>query len=283
MLCLERGCCLNEVPIPPEAPPEAVKPRFGRALYLVIAVVAIAIIAIVSVIVFTQFMPSDNGDGELVPLGLNYSVGEKMTYDISMTTEVMGEEVSLGGTLEMEVLSFDGENYVIQQTMTLDGQESSFTVEMNQMGEVVEYTGLSPEIEETLSSFYSVPGLGSYFTEEEMRVGESWEIPFDFEMMGMDLDGTIGYKLSEITSVMVPAGTYEALKIKIESSGLRATYSMEGMDAHLTVNIEGYTYLEEGTCRLIELSLDTSVTMTSAGQSASMEMTMQMQLIEHLK
>ena len=272
----------NEVPTPPEAipkaPPEAVKPRFGRKLYLVIGLVAIAIIATASIVVFTQLLPGARG--EPVPLGLNYSEGEKMTYEISMTAEVkamgMEEETSQEGTLEMEVLSFDGENYTIHQTMTFDGQESSYTMKMNQMGYVF---GLPPEIEEQFSSLLGVPGFGSYFTEEEIRVGEGWNIPFDIEFSGIDLEGTVSYKLSGITSITVDAGTYEALKIKVKTSGLSAT--IEGMD--FTMNINGYVYLENATCRLIKLRLDASATMTGAGQSASIVMTMQMELIEHLK
>jgi len=275
----------NEVPTPPEAipkaPPEAVKPRFGRKLYLVIGLVAIAIIATASIVVFTQLLPGARG--EPVPLGLNYSEGEKMTYEISMTAEVkamgMEEETSQEGTLEMEVLSFDGENYTIYETMTLDTQEVSFTMKMNQMGYVVGDTELPPEFEETFSYFFGVPGFGSYFTEEEIRVGESWNIPFDIEFSGIDLEGTVSYKLSGITSITVDAGTYEALKIKVKTSGLSAT--IEGMD--FTMNINGYVYLENATCRLIKLRLDASATMTGAGQSASIVMTMQMELIEHLK
>ena len=271
---------LNEVSTPPEAPPEAVKPRFGRKLYLVIGLVAIAVTVTASIIVFTQLLPS--AKGEPVTLGLNYSDGEKMTYNISITTEAMGMEISQEGTWEMEVLSFDGENYTIRNTMTFDQQVSSYTMKMKQTGYVIEYIELPLDVEQMFSSFSCVPGFGFYFTEEEMRVGESWKIPIDIETPWMDLEGTISYKLSKITSVTVPAGTYEALKINIKSSGLRAT--MEEMDFHLTSNINGYIYLENATCHLIELKLDQSITMSAMGQiSQTMTMTMKIQLIEHLK
>jgi len=269
---------LNEIPTPSETLPEAVKPRFGRKLYLVIGLVAIAIVATASIIVFTQFLPS--ATGETVPLGLNYSVGEKMTYEtnITITMEATGTEVSQEGTLEMEVQSFDGENYTIRQTMTTELLEFSVTVKMNKTGYIVEYID-PPEFEQTYSSFLGAPGFGSYFPEKEVKVGESWEIPFDMGLSGIDFNGTVSYELSEITSVTVPAGTYEALKINVEGSDLR----MEGMDFNVTYNINGYIYLEKATCRLIELRFDQSTTMTAMGQTQSMEMTMQMQLTEHLK
>lgn len=271
---------LNEVSTPPEAPPEALKPSFGRKLHLVLGLVAIAIIAIGSIVVFTQFLLSVRG--ETVSLGLNYSVGEKMTYWINISVKTMGSEGSQEATWEMEVQGFDGENYTIHQTMTVGLQEFSFTVKMNKTGYIVEYIGLPPELEQALSSFASVPGFGSYFPKEEVRVGETWEIPFDMIVPGIDFEGTISYELSEITNVTVPAGTYEALKINIEGSDLH----MEGMDFHVTWNISGYTYLEKASCHLIELRLDqsmTGTTTTAMGPATSMEMTMEMQLIEHLK
>jgi len=272
---------LNEIPTLPETLPEAVKPRFGRRLYLVIGLVAIAVVATASIIVFTQFLPS--AKGKTVPLGLNYSVGEKMTYEYNMTIEMMDTEVSQGGTLEMEVQSFDGENYTIRQTMTFGLQETSLTVKIDKMGNLVDYIGLPPELQETLSSFLGVPGFGSYFPKEEARVGESWEIPMDMELMGMDLEGTISYKLSKITSVTVPAGTYEALYLEIKPSSLAATYSVEGMSFHMDLNLDGYMYLGNATCHLIEFRINESATIISGGQTRSMEMTIQMQLIEHLK
>ncbi len=274
---------LKEIPAPPEAPSEAVKPRFGRKQYLVIGLVVIATVVTASIIVFTQFLPS----ARAVTLGFNYSVGEKMTYELNMTMEIMGTEVPLPGAMwEIEVQGFDGENYTILQTMTVGLQEFSSTMKMNKTGYVVEYIGLPPEFEAmgpTSFSFLGVPGFGSYFPEEEVRVGESWEIPFDMELPGIDSEGTISYELSEIASVTVPAGTYKALKINFEGTDLHVAYSVEEIDFDVTWNINGYIYLEKDTCRLIELRFDQSATVTAMGETESMEMTMQMQLTEHLK
>ena len=272
---------MNEIPTPSETLPEAVKPRFGRKLYLVMGLVAIAIVATASIIVFTQFLPS--ATGETVPLGLNYSVGEKMTYEFSMTMEALGNEVSQEAILGMEVQSFDGENYTIRETMTFASQEYSFTVKIDKMGNVIDFIDLPPEFQETLSSFLGVPGFGSYFPKEEARVGESWKIPIDMELMGMDLEGTINYKLSKITSVTVPAGTYDVLHVEIKPSSFAATYSEGGMSFHMDLNMDGYIYLKNATCHPIEYRINESATITAQGQTQSMEMTIQMQLIEHLK
>lgn len=274
---------LDEIPTSPETSPEtpqeAVKPRFRRKLYVAIGLVAIAIVASASIIVFTQFMPGARG--EAAPLGLNYDVGEKMTYELSITIEMAGREVSEEGTLEMEVLSFDGENYTIRQSMISAQQEFSFTVKMNQTGHIIEYFGLPSEFEETFSSLLGVPGVyGSYFTDEKIRVGESWEIPLDLQVAELDLQGTASYKLVEIADITVSAGTYRALKIEGKMSDLQATSSAL---VHFTSNVNGYIYLENATCRLVKCTLHQSVTVTTEGQTQSMKMTMQMELIEHIK
>ena len=272
---LVEGYGLNEVPARPEIASEAVKPRFGKRF--VIGLVALSIIVVASAIMFIQFLPGVRGDA--VTLGLDYSVGEEMTYEIDMIIEMMGFEVSQEATLKMEVQSFDGENYTIRQTMMVELEESSFEMKMNKTGHIVEYLGLPPEFDQTFSSFFGVPGFGSYFTEEEVKVGESWETPFDVEVPGVDFEGTICYELSEITSVTVPAGSYEALKINIAGSDLH----MGGMDFSANWSINGDIYLEKDTCRLIDVRFDQAITTTAMNQTVSMEMTIQMQLTEHLK
>jgi hypothetical protein len=272
---------LNEVPTPPETLPEAVKPRFGRKLYLVIGLVAVAVVVTASIIVFTQFLPS--AKGEIVPVGFNYSVGEKMTYEFSITMEALGNEVSQEAILGMEVQSFDGENYTIRETMTFASQEISLTVRIDKMGNVIDFIDLPSEFQETYSSFLGVPGFGSYFPKEEVRIGESWKIPMDMELIGMDLEGTINYKLSKITSVTVPAGTYDVLHVEIKPSSFAATYSEGGISFHMDLNMDGYLYLKNATCHLIEFRVNESATITAEGQTQSMEMTLQMQLIEHIK
>jgi hypothetical protein len=272
---------LNEVPAS-ETLAEAPEQRFGRKLYLVIALVAIAIILVASILFFTQFMPS--AKGEAVSLGFTYNVGEQMTYEISMTVEAMGEEMSAEGTLVTEVQSFDGENYTIHQAITVDSKEYSVTVKMDQMGNIVDYTDdLPPETEEIISSLLGAPGFGSYFPKDEVRVGESWELPVDMEIMGIDLEGTFSYKLSETTSVTVPAGTYKALDIEIKQSHFDATYSVEGKSFEMSLDIDGYMFLENATCRLIEFKAEESMTMTGMGETMTMEVTMQIQLTEHIK
>ena len=58
---------------------------------------------------------------------------------------------------------------------------------------------------------------------------------------------------------------------------------MGGEDFQADWDINGDIYLEKDTCRLLDLRFDQSIKTTAMGQTVSMEITMQMQLTEHLK
>ena len=88
----------------PETPEAVAKPRYAKKHYLAIGLALIAIVTIASIIVFTQFLPSVRGG--VVPLGMSYNVGEKMTYEYNTTIQMMNRTTSTETTLEIEVLSF---------------------------------------------------------------------------------------------------------------------------------------------------------------------------------
>ena len=51
------------------------------------------------------------------------------------------------------------------------------------------------------------------FPKEEVKVGESWQIPMNAEVSGFVMEGTATYKVSEVKTLTVPAGTYNVFKI----------------------------------------------------------------------
>ena len=60
-------------------------------------------------------------------------------------------------------------------------QDFSYTMKINQKGQLIELDGrpLPIDVDESFSSLFGVPGFGSYFISEEVKVGESWETPID--------------------------------------------------------------------------------------------------------
>jgi len=283
---------MNEIPapsetpsVPPEVPPTPPPPKpklFGKKLYLVIGLVAV--VAVASAFTFIYLLP--RGEAAIIHLGLNYSVGEKMTYEVAITMSGMGQSISQTGTISMEVLSFDGVNYTIRQKLVFQSQEFSYTVKMNKTGHIIDYSEFPPEFQQTFSSFIGMPGYGSYFQKEVVKVGESWQIPLNIQTEGFSLEGMVNYRLSEVRNITVPAGTYNAFRMDITANNIQGTYfgaADSGGAVNLVLNVNGYGYLEIGTSCSVEFNIQESVTSPYMGQTVSMNITMRVLLTEHTK
>jgi len=204
-----------------------------------------------------------------------------MTYEMTMTMNMMGQTYTQTGTISMETLSLDGEIYTIRQTMQFQGQQFSYTMKMDKTGRLVDYSGLPFQSQQMSYSFIGMPGFGSYFPKAEMKVGESGQIPLSMSSSGYTMTGTVYFRVSETRSVTVPAGTYNAFKMEITAPNIQVNYGQPGATVNMVVNLNGYQYLEMGTCRPIEFNIQETVTGTSMGLTYSMTMTMQMRLVQH--
>ncbi len=107
----------------------------GKKTYAIIAVVAVVVIAA------AFFIPPSAI--ATIPLNVDYVVGEKMVYDTSMTISIdyLGSSLfgagasnlnstTVNGQQTLEVIGFDGENYLINHTttMTVLGKPVSFSL-----------------------------------------------------------------------------------------------------------------------------------------------------------
>jgi len=272
------------------SPPETLPPppkRFGKKLYLIAGL--IAVIAVVSAVTFIFLLPS-TGEGAPVPLGLNYTPGEEMTYSMTITTSGTGVSRTDAGITSMEILNFDGENYTMElnfQTLTPSSGVASYTIKMDKTGRIIEYSGFSPEME--FFMFAGIPGCGSYFQKDQVNVGESFQTPIYISSVGfranVSIDGTANHRISEIKNTTIPnCGTYRVFKTEIAADNIILGDESSGTAASLHINIDGYMYLEYGTCRLIEYNVQESVIFPYMGQPPIIVIvTMQLRLTEHVK
>jgi hypothetical protein len=239
--------------------------------------VIVALVAVASIYALSQFSILKVG-AKTSELKLDYVVGEKMTYEMDVVMEMFSTPVSDTMILDMEVQDFDGENYTINYTILVGTEQHSFMLEMNKTGHLVGDIDLSEDLGASPFSLIPlVPGFGSYLTGEEVKVGDSWEIPFD--VPEVNLEGKISFVVTELGEVDVPAGTYDVLKISAETSGL----NMETEDVQVSMEMNGVLALEKDTCRPIALDLTLSVETTLEGETRNMDMTLEIILIEHLK
>ena len=254
---------------------KSAKSKFVKRLAL-IGLVVISIFALVSF--FTLFQSFPLGIGvEASELRLDYTVGERMTYEVDIGIQFFGSSISESVEFSMEVQDFDGEIYTICYTVSKNSEESSFIMKLNKTGQVLEKSEISEDLEDTFDYLLGLPGFGAYFTEEPVKVGDSWTIPLDFP--DLDFNGEIRFELVEITKMVVPAGSYDILKIEIRTSN----FDIETEDAQIRLLMDGFFCMEKDSCRLINSSLDISVETLIDSQPSSFNLNMQMNLVEHLK
>jgi hypothetical protein len=266
-----------EVPPPPPPPPPTKMSR--KNLYIAIGL--IVVVAAASVFAFIYFMSSGgpSGEGAIIPLSMNYEVGESMEYTITTTVSGMGQQITQTATMQMEIQEFDGEIYTIHYYINIQGYTSlDFTVRMNKTGYIIE--GLPPEFQQYYGAFTSIPGYGSYFPKPEMRVGENIQIPLNLYMSGVYITGTMNLEISELTTKTFPnIGTLKVFKLEVSAPNIQATY--QGVNVMVTVN--GYAYYEYGTCLLIKCQIDESASASYLGQTYTMTMSISIDLTEHNK
>jgi len=80
------------------------------------------------------------------------------------------------------------------------------------------------------------------------------------------MTGEITLKFADIENITVPAGTYKTMKIEITSNTLNV--HSDGTSGIIflnekTLELNGTTYLEQGTCRLIKADLTQVMTTNS--------------------
>ncbi|NLD66492.1 MAG: hypothetical protein GX648_07970 [Crenarchaeota archaeon] len=238
------------------------KPR--KKLYALMGSL-IVIAVIVAAIVIPQ------GSGSPNELGLKYAVGEHMVYNITSISVAQQEGLlSLSGTpqtnnstLSIDVLSFDGENYVLKQTMTttLAGQSLTLPATIN-VSKTDYYKNLVNGAPDIFNNYTRDPTISAYLAQSSVKVDEVWTIPVNTGNASLGLTGSLILTFKGVEDIAVPAGTYKAFKIEISSSDLVVHADPDYLDAiHIatfdkaTLSMSGTTYLEQGTCRLIKSDL----------------------------
>jgi hypothetical protein len=264
-------------PVPPPLPTLPAKSK--RKLYSVLGLISIAVV--VSALVLVFLVP--RGLGETIPYSFNYSVGEKMTYNITMSESITGLKSSVTGTVDIEILSFDGANYTINETgmFMIQGvsQPFSYTLKMDKSGRMVDVSNISSEMQSMYSAFGMMPGFSFPSNKTEARVGETWQFPLNLNSLGYAMSGTIDYKFDNVQNITVPAGTFKAFEIDVSTDNIHASI----MGTSLTMSMNGQLHQEYGTCRLLDLNLQVTMNMAQGTQTMAMSMSMQIQLTQLIK
>ncbi len=252
--------------------PENHAPKSRRKFYALSAGILIIVIVAAGVLLLPQ-------DSSTFSLNLVYNVGEHMVYDTTNTVTnqvantslnmapVTTNSQSINSTTTIDVIASNSQNYILNETIRsfpdLIGKLFPFTVNVSKTSSYNNFIAPGgPQI------FYNAsnPTILAYLAQQTVKAGDVWTIPVNIGNASLGLTGEVTLKFEGPQDITVPAGTYKTMRIEVESNTL--SYHSDGtgiisIPQGTTLQLNGTTYLEQGTCLLIKADL-TQITVTNA-------------------
>lgn len=247
---------------------------------------------VVVTILFASFIVAP--PGEIVDLRLNYAVDERMVYEVKETVVNRWENASNPPPVT------DSRTYVLALDVVNETRVSYF-INQTQAATLALLENNQPELRnESRNPFYSVllppgaplifwnaissPTLGPYLEEVSVRTGDVWTLPLNWANASLGLTGEVTVAFAGIEEVMVPTGTYKAVRIEIRSSVLTVNPdSNSPYPEGMTLQFNATTYLERGTCRLIKTSLSMETHLRASATENIALVHIEEALIQHTK
>lgn len=243
----------------------------------------------------------------VIPLNVNFAVGEEMVYDTvrttadhssnykinSVSTPLPNETIADFGKQIERVENFDGLTYTINLTMTNSvGQKRTSLMEsITSKGQVTWHLPKVGNviINATVGPYSFVPTvLEKLCSKPQAMVGDTWHIPYESNS-GVESTGNLIITFNGVENLTVPAGTYKIFKVGIQSDNIKTHYTVERnrLEADLFPSFNIQLYLEYGTMRVIKYVSEGSVYVDPAIKDSSYLKMMQeytkeeMVLIQH--
>lgn len=233
----------------------------------------------------------------VMPLTYDYVPGEQMTYNMTYDESNTaaswgGVNMSETGTMTIDVISFDGENYTINETTALSSTSlitttftTSVTFEVNKTGYVTSINGNSA-FAQKLTSWLG--NFVSAFEKNETEAGDTWQIPLSGLYPTSNSTFVFGGNLTEtfgdIQNLTVPAGTYRVFSVDVSGNNLTMVANYPSLNMSISENIttSGREYLEYGTNRMIEMNLQMSISILQNGQTSEQGISEQIELVKYV-
>jgi hypothetical protein len=243
-----------------QTPPPPMKSR--RTIYVVLGVIAVAAVVLTWGFVFLPQYGS-----AAILLRYHYAVGEDMTYNVTTVTYLHNSENNTSttmGTFNLFVTSFDGENYTINENSIFGRISQNDTFKVNASGRLTIINGSASLFE----SSNMLSNLETLSQKSEVSAGQTWQVPLESESPSIALEGNLTCTVGPIQSIQVPAGTYKVFRLDVSSNNITETIythlpSLSNETIWITATLNGTSYLEYGTCRLIISHMEESSTIIS--------------------
>jgi len=248
----------------------------------------------------------------IIPLSVNYTVGEKMIYNTTetMTTQVYNTTVAAGqtgptpstigynSTESVEVVDFDGEYYTLNHTVTLIMEQwspmpFSFVETVNKTGfsSYFHSVGTQQVVYNASSNpFGSYQFISALLARPEVKVGDTWQVPMSTGNSSFAcIHGNLTVTFGGIQDITVPAGTYEVFKIDFSSNNLSIGFNFPinatstNIPTTINMSISGQKYLEYKTCREIESKIEMTHSYLIGELNYYCNCSSQTKLVQHLQ
>ncbi len=244
----------QSLPAPPPPPRSSRKKIYG-------ALAAALVVVIVVTAVF--FVPQSSAN--TISLGVHYTQGEKLTYDMTTSVSSNGNSTTVNlsqkSVLTVEVVSIQGDTYSLNYTMISNALGSSVTIskilEVKESQMVTTLALLPVALQIAAASGNNTgPLMTAAFDQSTAKVGDTWTIPVTNSGASTADNLTVTFKA--IQDLSVPAGNYRVFRIDY-STGVQESQNLLDMN----VQLSGQSYLETGSCKQIQSNLLVTLSMSS--------------------
>jgi len=239
--------------------------RFGKKLYVTVA--AIILIAVVIATIF--LVPSS--EAEIISLGVHYLPGEKLTYDITISSYSQignsSTNFSTQRTLTVEVVSINEDTYTLKyittSSMAGNSTATSYLMDVKEADMVNLFTLLPvafqqyPDYAEYVENANSSPMEMAFFNQSEAKVGDTWRIPAICAVSATP-DAEITVKFVAVQNLAVKAGNFKVFKIEFTQTS--AQQSQSQYDNLGYAGVSGESYLEFGSCKQVQSTVQFNMT-----------------------
>lgn len=241
-----------------------------RKLYCTLAGLLVIII-VVSAVVITQgnlitqktthTIDGETDYGSSLPLGLTYVVGERMVWETTNVIEnqLITDSQNLNLTKTVRVISESNDGYQVEEKGTVVPNliGNTPTIMLN-ISKASFSNNFIPDIPSIFINASANPIISTLLAQISVNVGDIWKIPVNTGNSSLGMTGEVTLRFAGIEDITVPAGTYRTMKIDITSNTINfhadSTSKIIGVDG-MTLQINGTTYLEQGTCLLVRSNL----------------------------
>jgi hypothetical protein len=265
--------------------------KSNRKLYASIIGLAVIVI-IITALMISQPRPLFNitngstekgaGSGSLLELSLNYAVGEHMVYETTniVTNQMVNTSLSLPGitntqsynsTLTLDIIGSNNDNYTVKEIIAISPNLLSHPlppVTLNVSKASYYNNFMAPGGPLIFYNASSNPAISTYLAQSTVKVGDVWKIPVNTGNASLGLTGEGTITFAGLQQVTVPAGTFQTMQIEVTSNVLSlhsdGSFIIKILDG-MTLQLNGTSYIEQGTCRLIKADLTQLTTTNTPG------------------